>query len=415
MTVIKDIKLGESGANSTPEIVTSLKRSVAQTPHRFRDLLALDDFERHAQRRLPPMIHLYVAGAVETGASLRRAREAYQAWSLVPRMMRDVSGRSQQTELFGATYASPFGIAPLGGAAFVAYRGDLVLAEAARLANIPMILSASSLIRLEDVRAENPDAWFQAYLAGDQDRIDRLVDRVAAAGFRTLVVTADTPILGNREHNIRSGFSMPIRLTPSVMWQSALHPRWSLGVVAQTFLRHGPPHFENMEAERGPAMMSQQAVRNTTARDRLNWTHLKAIRRRWTGNLLVKGLLAPADVAMAREFGADGVVLSSHGGRQLDQAVAPLSMLPEIAAAKGDMKIIIDSGIRRGTDVMKALALGADFVLLGRPFLYAAALGGAACVQHAIRLLQDEIGRDMALMGISRVDELGSDFLRAEA
>lgn len=415
LTVIKGIKLGDSGAKSTPEMFTSLQRGAAMSPHRFRDLLALDDFESHAQRRLPPMIHLYVAGAVETGTSLRRAREAYQKLALLPRMMRDVSERSQQTKLFGTTYASPFGIAPLGGAAFVAYRGDLVLAEAARLANIPMILSASSLIKLEDVYLQNPDAWFQAYLAGDQDRIDRLVDRVAAAGFRTLVVTADTPILGNREHNIRSGFSMPIRFTPNVVWQSAMHPRWLLGVVAQTFLRHGPPHFENMEAERGPPMMSRQAVRNTTARDKLSWTHLQAIRRRWTGNLLVKGLLAPADVAMARECGADGVVLSSHGGRQLDQAVAPLSVLPEIAGAKGDMKVIIDSGIRRGTDVMKALALGADFVLLGRPFLYAAAVGGAACVQHAIQLLQDEIGRDMALMGVSRLDELGPEFLRAEA
>ncbi len=414
MTVIGDIKLGDSGAGNTPQIVTRHKRSGPPTPPRFRDLLALDDFEGCAQRRLPAMIYLYVAGAVETGTSLRRARAAYQNLALLPRMMRDVSGRSQQTELFGTTYASPFGIAPLGGAAFFAYRGDIVLAEAARLASIPMILSASSLIKLEDVHSENPDAWFQAYLAGDQDRIDRLVDRVAAAGFRTLVVTADTPMLGNREHNIRSGFSMPIRVTPKVVWQSAMHPRWLLGVLAQTFLRHGPPHFENMEAERGPAMMSQQALRNTTARDKLSWTHLQAIRRRWKGNLLVKGLLAPADVAMAREFGADGVVLSSHGGRQLDQTVAPLSVLPEIAATKGGMKIIIDSGIRRGTDVIKAIALGADFVLLGRPFLYAAALGGTAGVQHAIRLLQDEIDRDMALVGVSRLNELGLEFLRAE-
>jgi L-lactate dehydrogenase (cytochrome) len=394
-------------------IVTSLKRSAPATPRRFRDLLALDDFERYGQRLLPPMIHLYVGGAVETGASLRRAKAAYEGLALLPRMLRDVSGRNQETELFGKTYASPFGIAPMGGAAFVAYRGDLVLAAAARLANVPMILSASSLIKLEDVHAQNQDIWFQAYLAGDQSRIDRLVDRVAVAGFCTLVVTADTPILGNREHNIRSGFSMPIRITPKVAWQSATHPRWLLGVVAQTFLRHGAPHFENMEAERGPAMMSQQSVRNTTARDKLSWAHLEAIRRRWKGNLLVKGLLAPADVQLARECGADGVVLSNHGGRQLDQTVAPLAVLPEIAAAKGAMKIVIDSGIRRGTDVIKAMALGADFVLLGRPFLYAAALGGSDGVKHAIRLLQDEIDRDMALVGVRRLNELGPDLVRA--
>jgi L-lactate dehydrogenase (cytochrome) len=300
----------------------------------------------------------------------------------------------------------------LGGAAFIGYRADLVLAEAARLANIPMTLSASALITLEDVHAQNKDAWFQAYLAGDQTRIDALVDRAAKAGYGTLVVTADTPILGNREHNTRSGFSMPIRITPKVALQSALHPRWLLGVVAQTFWRHGPPHFENMEALRGPPMMSQQSLRNTTARDKLAWKHVEAIRARWKGNLLIKGLLAPEDARLARECGADGVVLSSHGGRQLDYAVAPLDVLPEIATAKGAMKIIIDSGIRRGTDVLKALALGADFVFVGRPFLYAAAIGGLPGVQHAIRILQDEIDRDMALIGANRLTEIGPGMLR---
>ncbi|HQT76355.1 MAG TPA: alpha-hydroxy acid oxidase [Rhodopila sp.] len=394
------------------QLVTSLKRSQQATPHRFRDLLALDDFERHARRRLPPMIFQYVAGAVETGTSLRRARAAYDDYALLPRMLRDVSGRDQSVQLFGRTYASPFGIPPLGGAAFIGYRADLVLAEAARQANIPMILSASSLIRLEDVHAQNRDAWFQAYLAGDQARIDRLVDRVAAAGYGTLVVTADTPMLGNREHNIRSGFSMPIRVTPKVAWQAATHPRWLLGVVAQTFLRHGAPHFENTEAERGPPMMSQQSVRNTVARDQLSWRHVQAIRQRWNGRLLIKGLLAPADAHMAREYGADGIILSNHGGRQLDHTVAPLHVLPEIAARKGAMKVIIDSGIRRGTDVIKAIALGADFVLVGRPLLYAAALGGVAGAQHAIRLLQQEIDRDLALIGARRITDLEPGMLR---
>ncbi|HEX2940815.1 MAG TPA: alpha-hydroxy acid oxidase [Rhodopila sp.] len=400
---------------SQGQLVTSLKRSAQTTPYRFRDLLALDDFERHARRMLPPMIFHYVAGAVETGTALRRAKAAYEDYALLPRMLRDVSGRDQSVELFGRSYDSPFGIPPLGGAAFIAYRADLVLAEASRLANIPMILSASSLIRLEDVQAQNRDAWFQAYLPGDQLRIDRLVDRVAAAGYGTLVVTADTPMLGNREHNIRSGFSMPIRVTPKVAWQAATHPRWLFGVVAQTFLRHGAPHFENTEAERGPPMMSQQSVRNTIARDQLSWRHVQAIRRRWQGRLLIKGLLAPADAQMAREHGADGIILSNHGGRQLDHTVAPLHVLPEIAEKKGDMKVIVDSGIRRGTDVIKAIALGADFVLVGRPFLYAAAIGGLAGVQHAIRLLQQEIDRDLALIGARTIKELEPGMLRRAA
>ena len=403
---------GAPGMTGPETIVTSLKRTASATPYRFRDLLALDDFERHARRLLPPMIFHYVAGGVETGAALHGTREAYASYKLVPRMLRDVSERDQGVTLLGRRYDTPFGIPPLGGAAFVAYRGDLVLAEAAQRQSLPMIVSGSALISLEDVHALNPDAWFQAYLPGDQNRIDRLVRRVDAAGYRVLVVTADTPVLGNREHNIRTGFSMPIRVTPRVMWQSVTHPRWALGVVARTFLRHGAPHFENTEAERGPPMMSGSSVRNTIARDKLSWQNLDAIRRQWKGPLVIKGLLSPADARLAREVGADAVILSTHGGRQLDHAVAPLDVLPEIVAEKGSMAIIVDSGIRRGTDVLKAMALGADFTFVGRPMLFAAALGGVAGVEHAIRLLREEIDRDMALVGIRTLGELSPVWLR---
>ena len=399
------------GIASAESVGTSLRRSARATPYRFRDLLALGDFERHARRHLPHMIFEYVAGGVETGAAMRAASAAYERYSLHPRMMVDTASRDQSVTLFGTTYRAPFGVPPLGGAAFVAYRGDLVLAEAASRMSVPMILSASSLIALQEVIAHNPDTWFQAYLAGDQPRIDRLLDRVAAAGYRTLVVTADTPVLGNREHNIRSGFSMPIRITPKVAIQSALHPRWLVGVVARTCLRHGAPHFENTEAERGPPMMSR-AVRNTAARDKLSWAHLDAIRQRWKGNLLVKGLVTVEDAVRARECGVDGIILSNHGGRQLDYAPAPLDVLAELGGEKRDMKIVLDSGIRRGTDVMKALALGADFVLVGRPFLFAAAIGGVPGVMHAMTILKDEIHRDMALLGVNRLDELTPDFVR---
>lgn len=398
---------------TAPEtVVTTVQRSAAATPYRFRDLLALDDFERHARRVLPPMVFGYIAGAVETGAALRASRGAYADYAFLPLRMVDTSARSPTTRLFGRDYDAPFGIAPIGGAAFAAYRADLVMAEAARRMNVPMVLSASSLIRLEDVQAQNRDAWFQAYLPGHQWRVDRMVDRVKAAGYGTLVVTADTPVLGNREHNIRSGFSMPIRVTPKVAWQSATHPRWLLGVVARTFWRHGPPHFENTEAERGPPMMAQNVLRNTTARDQLSWRTLEAIRRRWSGNLVVKGLLTAGDLELARSCGADGVVLSTHGGRQLDHDIAPLDVLPEIAARKGTMTIMVDSGIRRGTDIMKALALGADFVLIGRPFIYATVVGGLPGLVHAIQILKEELVRDMALIGINRLTELDPSFLR---
>ncbi|WP_176079827.1 alpha-hydroxy acid oxidase [Paraburkholderia tropica] len=386
-------------------------RPAVQTPKAFRDLLALDDFERHAQKVLPPMIYRYVAGGVETESAVKMARDAYSRYVFLPRMFVDVSGRDQGVTLFGERYAHPFGIPPLGGSAFVAYRADLRFAEAAQAENIPMILSASALISLEDVIAQNKKSWFQAYLAGDQPRIDRLLDRVERAGYETLVVTGDTPMLGNREHNTRSGFSMPIKMSPRVMWQSATHPRWLLGTVARTFLAHGAPHFENTDAERGPPMMSK-LVRNTNKRDELAWRHVEAIRKRWKGNLVVKGLMTPDDARIAQSCGADGVILSNHGGRQLDYAIPPLETLEEVVSFKGDMKVMIDSGIRRGTDVMKAMALGADFVFFGRPFLYGAVLGGAEGVRHAVKVLSDEIDRDMALLGVRRLAELTPQHVR---
>ncbi len=398
---------------SEPASLAVSARAMKAPPRRFRSLLSLDDFEKVARRRLPRMIFGYVDGAVETGSAMRTAGEALTELSFVPRTLMDVSGREQSCTLFGRRYTAPFGIAPLGGAAMVAYRADSEMAAAAKAAGVPMILSASSLIRLEEIVRENPDAWFQAYLSGDQSRIDPMIDRVAAAGFGALVVTADTPVPGNRENNTRSGFSMPLRVTPKVALDSLLHPRWLLGTVARTFIKHGVPHFENMDAVRGPPMMSQNFVRNLNNRDQLAWRHVEAIRARWKGRLVIKGILSTADARAARECGADGVIVSNHGGRQLDHAIAPMIVLPEILAAVPDLAVMLDGGIRRGTDVLKALALGAHFVFLGRPFLYAAAIGGKAGVGHAIGLLKDEIQRDMALLGLRGLEELTSDMIRS--
>lgn len=275
--------------------------TAAELQQKFKHLLSLDDFERHAKRRVPHMIHEYVAGGAETGSSVSAAKNAYAKYRLIPRMFRDVSDRQQSVDLFGKTYDSPFGIAPLGGAAFVAYRADIELAKAAKQSNIPMILSASALISYEEVFKTNPDIWFQAYLAGDQPRIDALTNRIQDAGCKTLVVTGDTPTLGNREHNIRSGFSMPLKMTPKVILQCALSPRWVFGTIAQTFIKHGAPHFENTDAERGPPMMSK-LVRNTANRDELSWKHVEAIRKNWHGNLVIKGIMSPEDARIAKRM-----------------------------------------------------------------------------------------------------------------
>src|SRR3984893_11533534 len=391
---------------------TVVKRATSAVPRELRRYLSLNDFEATARRRLPKFLYGYIAGGAESDAAVRDNRQAFEEYGFVPRVLNDVSGREQTTKLFGKTYASPFGIPPMGSSAMCAYRGDIVLARAAAAMNVPMILSASSLIRLEEVRRENPDAWYQAYLAGDVARIEPLVDRVAAAGYDTFVVTADVPVPPNRENNIRNGFQVPIGITPQVAWDTLTHPHWLFGTWARTIVNHGMPHFENMDARRGPPVLAKNLMRNIGKRDQLAWKHVELIRKRWQGKLVVKGLIAPADAKIARESGVDGVIVSNHGGRQLDGTVSALRTLPEIAGEAGGMTVMLDGGIRRGTDVLKALALGAQFVFIGRPLLYAAVAGGEAGVQRALTLLRDEVDRDMALLGIRSIGEISSDLVR---
>lgn len=383
-----------------------------KVPRRLRSVLSLDDFEASARRHLPRPIFGYVSGASETNASLRDNRSAFAAFGFVPRVLIDVSGRSPESELFGRRYAAPFGIAPMGIAALSAYRGDLVLAQTAADANIPMIMSGSSLIPLEDVAKANPDAWFQAYLPGEPDRILALVERVERAGFGTLVLTVDTAVLANRENNIRTGFSTPLRPSLRLAWDGLIRPHWTLGTFLRTLAKHGMPHFENSYATRGAPILARNVMRDFGAKDHLNWSHLALIRERWKGRLVVKGIMAAEDARIARDHGVDGIVVSNHGGRQLDGTVSPLRVLPRIVDAVGSaMPVMIDGGIRRGSDVLKAMALGAAFVFVGRPFIYAAAIGGQDGVAHAIEILASEIKRNMGLAGLTSLRDAGPSLL----
>ncbi len=377
----------------------------------LRRILALEDFEHAARRYLPRPVFAYVAGAVETNAAWRDNRAAFDEWGFLPRTLVDVSKRSTAATLFGRTYAQPFGIAPMGIAALSAYRGDIVLASGAAREDIPMAMSGSSLIRLEEVAKANPDAWFQAYLPGEERRFAPLIDRVAAAGFGTLIVTVDVAVLSNRENNVRAGFSTPLRPTLRLAWDGITHPRWLFGTALRTLTRHGMPHFENSFAERGAPILARNVERDFSQRDHLHWGHLEKIRRRWSGRLVVKGIVHAQDARIARDSGVDGVIVSNHGGRQLDGTVSALRVLPAIVAQKGAMTVMLDGGIRRGTDVLKALALGAQFVWVGRPFNYAAAIAGEAGVRHAAQVLGGEIRRNMALLGVSSLAELGPERL----
>jgi L-lactate dehydrogenase (cytochrome) len=402
--------LDKTGTLTPPS--PTMTRPVSAVPRHLLRYLCLDDFEPAARRILPKFLYGYVSGGAESDAAVRDNRKALDEYGFVPRVLNDVASRNQTTTLFGKSCASPFGIPPMGSSALCAYRGDLVYARAASALNVPMILSAASLIKLEDVIKENPKAWYQAYLAGMPERIEPLVDRVAAAGYDTFVVTADVPVPPNRENNIRNGFQTPIKITPRVAWDTVTHPRWMIGTFARTFANHGMPHFENMDASQGPPVLSKNLMRNIGARDQLAWKHVELIRKRWKGKLVVKGLVSPADARIARESGVDGVLVSNHGGRQLDYTFAGLRTLPEIAAEAKGMTVMVDGGIRRGTDVIKALALGAHFVFVGRPFLYAAVAGGQPAVERAITLLQAEIDRDLALMGIRSLAEITPDMVR---
>lgn len=383
-----------------------------RVPKRLHDILDLDDFERAARPKLPHAVFGYVAHGSESETTLRANRAVFDAWRLVPRVLVGVSERRENIQLFGRQYAAPFGIAPMGGSALVAYQGHTVMAKAAADARIPFILSANSIIPLEEVMRANPNTWFAAYQSPDRGAIEGMVERVTRAGVGGLVITADVPIGSNREADARAGFGFPIRPNLKLSWDVAKHPRWLASVLTRTLMRRGNPHIANLEPWGGPGLFSRE-VAGIAAHERLSWEHIQMVRELWKGPLVIKGILSPDDVTRASDHGADGVILSNHGGRQLDQAVSPMQVLTGAVERANGMTVMIDSGFRRGTDVIKALALGAHAVFVGRPFLFAAACAGKRGVAHAIALLTREIDRDMAMLGVRNINELGPQALQS--
>jgi L-lactate dehydrogenase (cytochrome) len=376
-----------------------------------RSLLSLEDFEGAARRRLPWSVFGFVAGGAEDARSLRANREAYADYALRPRVLVDVSARSQAITLFGRPYASPFGIPPMGASALCWFEADLVLARAANAANVPFILSAPSAVPLERVIREAPGAWYQAYLPARREQTERLLERVGGAGYEVLVVTLDVPVGANRENNLRNGFNMPLRLNAKLALDGLLHPRWLIGTLATTLLRSGIPRFENFGPERGGWIISTPPGGQHAGRAALSWSDIAWIRGAWKGKLVLKGILHPEDARRAAAEGMDGIIVSNHGGRQLDGAVAPLRALPSIVAVAGRTEVMMDGGIRRGTDVLRALALGARAVFAGRPMLYGAAVAGEQGVRRAIAILQEEIDRDLALLGCTDIASVTRDLV----
>lgn len=376
-----------------------------------RQILSLADFEAAARRRLPRCIFGYIHGGVEDNLTRDANREAFVRRRLMPVTMTDVSGRSTTTELFGRSYGVPFGIAPMGGAALAWRGGDLALAKAAAAFGAPFILTASSTVPLETVARLAPGAWFEIHTLSDRARVADTIGRLERSGIEVMVVMADVPVLGNRENNQRVGFTMPPRLSPGLVLDGLAHPLWLLGTAATTLLRDGMPHFEN--ADHGLRVPMIGRAQPPLVRDRFSLADLDFLRKRWKGKLVVKGVLDPADAVRARDAGVDGLIVSNHGGRQLDGAVASLDALAEIAADVPGITLMLDGGVRRGTDVLKALACGARFVFLGRPFMFALAAAGGDGVRHAFSILKAETDRDMALLGINRPGKMAARHLRA--
>lgn len=372
---------------------------------------SLDDIREAARRRLPKLAFDFVDGAAGRESSSRRSEAAYSDLLLMPRVLAGAEVRSTETELLGASYSAPFGIPPIGLAGLSWPGTDVALARAAGKARIPYILSTAATTSIEDIARANPESWFQIYVGKDQHIVDNLLDRTEQAGLKTLVVTVDVPAPGKRVRDLRNGFTLPLRLTAKSVVNLAMHPRWCLAV-----LRHGAPRFANLEryAEKGSSTQSLAALMAGQSSARLNWELLAAIRQRWPGKMIVKGVLDPDDALRLRQVGADGIVVSNHGGRQLDAAPAPIAMLPAIRTAVGaGYPVMIDGGIRSGEDIAKALGRGADFAFVGRPFVFSvAACGAEKGPGLVIRTLTQELDNAMAQLGLTGIEALKNSCAR---
>ncbi len=368
-------------------------------------LLNPEDWRHEARRRLPRFVFDYVDGAADDGLCLRRNRTDLDAITLQPRVLRDTSVIDTGVNIFGRRWAMPVGVAPTGLNGLIRPEGDGLLASAAAGADIPFTLSTASNQRLEQVRAVAPggEQWMQLYVM-HRELAARIVRRAAAAGYRALVLTVDVPVSGNRELDSRNGFRLPFRPTARLAWDVGTHPRWALQIA-----RHGAPDFANLRPDEGePASAAAQAALLARAMDRtLVWQHLAWLRELWKGPLLLKGILHADDARRAVEQGADGVIVSNHGGRQLDAAPSAISALPAVVSAvSGRIPVFMDGGIRRGSDVAKALAFGATAVFVGRPLLYALAARGGDGASAWLQSLRDDLVRTMVLLGARRAQEL---------
>ncbi|MBN9264518.1 MAG: alpha-hydroxy-acid oxidizing protein [Hyphomicrobium sp.] len=372
-----------------------------------------DELRRLAKRRLPKIAYDFIEGGADGEEGLDRNFQGFSRYSLVPRYLIDVSKRDLSTELFGRRYSSPVGIAPTGLAALFRPGADLMLARAARDANVPFIMSGTGTASIEDLGREAPDhGWYQLYAAKDKTISDDMIRRSKDAGLKTLVFTVDVPVHSNRLRNKRNGMSRPLKMPLKTKIEALMHPGWMLDY----YRSGGPPMFPNWAPYAGPGAQNDAdkvaAFVASQTTPPMTWDDVKRFRDLWPHNFVLKGIMHPRDAERAKEAGVDGIMVSNHGARQLNTAPSPVEVFPAIRDAVGDkMTLMLDSGVRGGSDVATALCLGAKFVFVGRMTLYAVAAGGERLASRALEIVRNELDLTMGQMGAPDIASLGPDFL----
>lgn len=366
-------------------------------------LLNVDDYQRAARKKLPRFVRDYVDGGSERELALSRNRQALNEIALSPRVLRNTTTVDTSVEIFGRRWSHPYAVAPMGLNGLVRPQGDVLIAKAAKALGVPFMQSTASNARIEAVATAATAPWVQLYVMGDRSMAEQLVRRAKKLGSEALVLTVDVPVSGYREKDERNGFKLPFRPTVSTALEMLLHPAWLARAATA-----GALEFVNLaEVEGKGSAQAQAALLNRTMDRSMVWESLQWLRALWDGPLLLKGIQHPEDAKTALQHGIDGLIVSNHGGRQLDAAPATIHSLPAIVSAvNGDIPVLVDSGFRSGTDVAKALALGASAVLIGRPVLYGLAVDGEKGVSDVLQLLSKELTRTMTLLGAGDVHML---------
>lgn len=378
---------------------------------RANKVVTIDDLRKVARRRLPRMLFDFVDGAAEDETSMHANEAAFKKVRLRPRLLRDVSVRGQRVNVLGEDIALPVMLAPVGLARIAGMGGELSAARAASAARTVSVVSTAASVSLENIaKVVDRPQWFQLYPWGNREAIESMMKRAWTSGYRVMVVTVDVPITGGRERDVRNGMTVPPRPSLVNVLDLARHPAWLTRLAVGS-----PITFANLAAdEREEGVVSLAKRHASLINPGHTWEDLGWMRDQWQGKVVLKGVTCVEDARLARQHGCDGIVVSNHGGRQLDEMPGTLEVLPEIAQAVGnDLDVLLDGGVRRGTDVVKALALGAKAVLVGRPWVYGLAADGERGISKALDILREEIDRTLALMGRTDVSELDRSDVRA--